>query len=243
MRSRTYEVTFAGEAGDIVLAEFDDCEVSVGPGATTLRLEIPDQGVLYGLLHRIASFGLELIDVNVVAPSADVRQRTSKCRQAQSGPAKGTIMTEMSLDELGPVDYLLVEFPAGASSFTGEMAAELRALVGSGTIRVIDVLILTKDADATVEAAELSDIAELGDLQAIEAELAELLAADDVDHLAAAMEPGSAAGVLIWENLWAAPFASAARRSGGQLIANGRIPIQAIIASIEADQVTATVGD
>jgi hypothetical protein len=152
-------------------------------------------------------------------------------------------MTEMSLDELGPVDYLLVEFPAGASSFTGEMAAELRALAGSGTIRVIDVLILTKDADGTVEAAELSDIAELGDLQAIEAELAELLAADDVDHLAAAMGPGSTAGVLIWENLWAAPFASAVRRSGGQLIANGRIPIQAIIASIEADQVTATVGD
>jgi Family of unknown function (DUF6325) len=152
-------------------------------------------------------------------------------------------MTEVSLDELGPVDYLVVEFPAGASSFTGEMAAELRALVDSGTIRVIDVLILTKDADGTVEAAELSDIAELGELQEIEAELAELLAADDVDHLAAAMEPGSTAGVLIWENRWAAPFASAVRHSGGQLIANGRIPLQAIIASIEADQATATVGD
>ena len=150
---------------------------------------------------------------------------------------------EVSLDELGPVDYLVVEFPAGASSFTGEMAAELRALVDSGTIRVIDVLILTKDADGTVEAAELSDIAELGELQEIEAELAELLAADDVDHLAAAMEPGSTAGVLIWANRWAAPFASAVRHSGGQLIANGRIPIQAIIASIEADQATATVGD
>jgi Family of unknown function (DUF6325) len=243
VQSRTYEVTFAGEAGDVVLAEFDDCEVSVGPGATTLRLEIPDQGALYGLLHRIASFGLELIDVSVVAPPADVRHEDSKCRQAQFSPAKGTIMTEVSLDELGPVDYLVVEFPAGASSFTGEMAAELRALADSGTIRVIDVLILTKGTDGTVEAAELSDIAELGDLQAIEAELAELLAADDVDHLAAAMEPGSTAGVLIWENLWAAPFASAVRRSGGQLIANGRIPIQAIIASIEADQVTATVGD
>jgi hypothetical protein len=153
------------------------------------------------------------------------------------------IMTEVSLDELGPVDYLVVEFPAGASSFTGEMVAELRALADSGTIRVIDVLILTKDADGTVEATELSDIAELGELQAIEAELAELLAAEDVDHLAAAMEPGSTAGVLIWENLWAAPFASAVRRSGGQLIADGRIPIQAIIASIEAEQVTATVGD
>jgi hypothetical protein len=153
------------------------------------------------------------------------------------------MMTEVSLDELGPVDYLVVEFPAGASSFTGEMAAELRALVDSGTIRVIDVLILTKDADGTVEATELSDIGELGELQAVEAELAELLAAEDVDHLAAAMEPGSTAGVLIWENLWAAPFAAAVRHSGGQLIANGRIPIQAIIASIEADQVTATVGD
>jgi hypothetical protein len=153
------------------------------------------------------------------------------------------IMTEVSLDELGPVDYAVVEFPAGASNFTGEMAAELVKLVDAGTIRVIDVLILTKDADGAVEATELSDVAELGELQAIEAQLAELLAADDVDHLAAAMEPGSTAGVLIWENLWAAPFAAAARRSGGQLIANGRIPIQAIIASIEADQATATAGD
>jgi hypothetical protein len=242
VRSRTYEVTFAGAAGAIVQAEFDDCEVSVGPDATTLRLAVPDQGALYELLHRIASFGLELIDVSVVAPPADVRQRTPKCRQAESGPANG-MMTEVSLEELGPVDYMVVEFPAGASSFTGEMAAELRALTDSGTIRVIDVLILTKDADGTVEAAELSDIAELGELQAIEAELAELLAADDVDHLASAMEPGSTAGVLIWENLWAAPFASAVRHSGGQLIANGRIPIQAIIASIQAEQVTATVGD
>ena len=147
-----------------------------------------------------------------------------------------------SLDELGPVDYLVVEFPAGASNFTGEMAKELLALIDAGTIRVIDILILTKDADGVVEAAELSDIAELGPLQQVEAELAELLAADDVEHLAAAMEPGSTAGVLVWENLWAAPFASAARRSGGQLIANGRIPIQAIIASIEADAAAATEG-
>jgi fructosamine-3-kinase len=144
-------------------------------------------------------------------------------------------MTETSLDDLGPVDYLVVEFPAGAKNFTGEMAAELLKLVDAGTIRVIDVLILDKNEDGSVDVTELSDVEQLGELQSIEAELAELLAADDVDHLAAAMEPGSTAGVLIWENLWAAPFASAARRSGGQLIANGRIPIQAIIASIEAD--------
>jgi hypothetical protein len=152
-------------------------------------------------------------------------------------------MTDTTLDALGPVDYLVVEFPAGASNFTGEMAAELRALVDSGTIRVIDVVILTKDEDGAVDATELADVGELGELRAIEAQLAELLAADDVEHLAAAMEPGSTAGVLIWENLWAAPFASAARRAGGQLIANGRIPIQAIIASIEADEASGTEGD
>jgi hypothetical protein len=152
----------------------------------------------------------------------------------------GATMANTPFDELGPIDYLVVEFPAGAKNFTGEMAAELLKLVDAGTIRVVDVLILDKNEDGSVDATELSDIEQLGELQAVEAELAELLAADDVANLAAAMEPGSTAGVLIWENLWAAPFASAARRAGGQLIANGRIPIQAIIASVEADMVGAT---
>ncbi len=152
-------------------------------------------------------------------------------------------MTDTSLDDLGPVDYLVVEFPAGASNFTGEMAAELLALVDSGTIRVIDKLLLPTGEDGAVDAMELADVGELGELQAIETQLAELLAEEDIEHLAAAMEPNSTAGVLIWENLWAAPFASAARRAGGQLIANGRIPIQAIIASIEADEASGTEGD
>ena len=144
-------------------------------------------------------------------------------------------MTDVSLDSLGPIDYLVVEFPAGASNFSGEMVEELVALVDSGLIRLVDVLILFKDENGEVDAMELSDVEDLGPLQALEVELAELLAEEDVAHLAAAMEPGSTAGVLIWENLWAAPFASAARRAGGQLIADGRIPTQAIIASIEAD--------
>ena len=123
------------------------------------------------------------------------------------------------------------------------MAEELLALVDAGTIRVIDILILTKNDDGSVDAMELEDLEDLGEMQRLEAELAEMLAEEDVEHLAAAMEPGSVAGVLIWENLWAAPFASAARRSGGQLIGNGRIPIQAIIAAIEADEATDTEGD
>jgi hypothetical protein len=144
-------------------------------------------------------------------------------------------MTDTPLDELGPVDYVIVEFPAVAAHFTGEMADELIRLVDAGTIRIIDILVLVKDEDGGVEAMELADLDDLGPLQALEAELAELLAEEDVEHLAAAMDPGSVAGVLIYENIWAAPFASAARRSGGQLIANGRIPIQAIVAAVEAD--------
>src|SRR4051795_8635284 len=136
--------------------------------------------------------------------------------------ANEMVMSERSLDELGPVDYVVVEFPAGASNFTGEMAKELLALVDAGTIRVIDVLILAKNEDGSVDAMELADIEELGELQAVEAQLAELLAEEDVVNLAASMDPGSTAGVLIWENLWAAPFAAATRRSGGRLIANGR---------------------
>ena len=83
---------------------------------------------------------------------------------------------------------------------------------------------------------EIDDLEQLDELRTAETQLAELLAAEDITHLAAAMEPGTTAGVLVWENTWAAPFASAARRSGGQLIANGRIPIQAILASLEADE-------
>ena len=151
-------------------------------------------------------------------------------------------MTERSLDELGPVDYLIVEFPAGAQNFTGEGAAELARLHDSGIIRVMDVLILAKAQDGSVEAQELSDLPELGELVRIEAQLAQTLAEEDVAHLAAAMDPGSVAAALVYENLWAAPFASAMRRAGGQLIANGRIPIQAIIAAVEADEALAAEG-
>ena len=151
--------------------------------------------------------------------------------------------TNTDLDSLGPIDFVVVEFPANESNFTGEMVEELLRLVEAGLIRVVDVLILVKDADGVVDALELSDVDDLGPLAALEAELAELLAEEDVGNLAEAMDPGSTAGVLIWENLWAAPFAAAVRHSGGQLIADGRIPIQAIIASIEADTDIIEEGD
>lgn len=145
-------------------------------------------------------------------------------------------MTVQELDEVGPIDYLVVEFPAGRQQFTGEMADELARLHSSGTVRVLDVLVLVKAEDGTVEGHELDDLEELSVLEDVELQVAEILAAEDVANVAEAMEPGSVAGVVVWENRWAAPFAAAARRSGGQLIATGRIPTQALIASFEADE-------
>ena len=141
-----------------------------------------------------------------------------------------------AVDELGPVDWIVVEFPG--SRFSGQIAPALLDLVERDLVRVLDLLVLKKDADGTLEAFELSDLdeGEIGELRTYESELAMLLSEEDVNSLAAAIEPGSSAGVLIWENIWAAPFASAVRRSGGQLVASGRIPIQALLAVVEADE-------
>jgi hypothetical protein len=105
-------------------------------------------------------------------------------------------------------------------------------------VRVLDLLVLKKDSEGTLEAFELSDLdtSEIGELRGYESQLAMLLSEDDVTAVAAAIEPGSSAAVLVWENTWAAPFASAVRHSGGQLVASGRIPIQALLAAIEADE-------
>jgi Family of unknown function (DUF6325) len=146
-------------------------------------------------------------------------------------------MEASELDVLGPVDYLVVEFPAEKANFSGEMAAELRSLVDRELVRVLDLVIVRKEPDGSVEVAELADVAErdVGELVTLEAELAMLLAEEDVDEIGKALEPGSIAAVLVYENRWAGPFASSIRRSGGQLVANGRIATQALLAAIEAD--------
>jgi hypothetical protein len=140
-----------------------------------------------------------------------------------------------SLDELGPVDWMVVEFPG--SQFRGEIAPLLDDLVDRGTVRVLDLLMIRKSEDGVPEFFELSDLdeSEMGSLRAYETQLANLLSEDDVNAVAAAIEPGSTAALLVWENLWAAPFGSAVRRAGGQLVASGRIPIQALLAAVEAD--------
>jgi hypothetical protein len=140
-----------------------------------------------------------------------------------------------ALDELGPVDWIVVEFPG--SRFTGEIAPILDDLVERGTVRVLDLVLIRKGEDGELEFFELSDLdeSEIGSLRAYETELATLLSEDDVNAVAASVEPGSTAALLVWENRWAAPFGSAVRRAGGQLVASGRIPIQTLLAAVEAE--------
>ena len=153
-------------------------------------------------------------------------------------------MAEIDLDQLGPVDYVVVRFPADKADFSGAMADELKKLMDSGTVRVLDLLMVTRGEDGTVEVAELRDHDEsdVGELRSLEADLSLVLALEDVEQVGAGLEPGSAAAVLVWENTWAGPFASAIRHSGGELVGIGHIPTQALIAAAEEDREAAQAG-
>jgi hypothetical protein len=140
-------------------------------------------------------------------------------------------MSDVPLEEMGPVDYLVMEWNAD-QPVTGEALGLILDLVDRGIIRILDLAFLAKDEDGTVSAI---DLAELGDETANQFEGASsgLLGQQDLEEAATALEPGTVAGVLVWENAWAAPVAAALRRSGGQLVATGRIPIQDIIDSLD----------
>jgi hypothetical protein len=153
-------------------------------------------------------------------------------------------MADIDFDQLGPVDYMVVGFPPDKANFSGAMADELKKLMDSGAIRVLDLMMVTKSEDGTVAAAELRDHDEsdVGELRSLETEVSLLLALEDVERVGAELEPGSTAAVLVWENTWAGPLGSAIRHSGGQLISAGRIPTQALIAAVEEDREAAEAG-
>lgn len=146
-------------------------------------------------------------------------------------------MTEQPLDApvgVGPIDYVLIEFPG--SQFNGEIAPNLVELVNGGMIRLLDLVFVHKNEQGDIESIELADAmpAEAGDLADIDVGYAGLLAEEDLDAAAEVLDPGSSALLLVWENSWAAPLATAIRESGGQLVASGRIPVNAIIAALES---------
>ena len=144
-----------------------------------------------------------------------------------------TPMNTEDLQEMGPVDYIVIEWPDRQP--TGEAAPIVADLVDRGIIRVLDLAFIIKAQDGTVAALEIEDLAEMSEsFKLFEGASSGLLGDDDIQEAAKALEPGTSAALLVFENRWAAPFASAIRRSGGQLVANGRIPVQAVLAALEA---------
>jgi hypothetical protein len=140
--------------------------------------------------------------------------------------------------EMGPIDYVLVEWPGKQPE--GEIAPHLVDLVDRGLIRILDLAFLVKDEDGTIAAVDISDLGDGGaELTIFEGAATGLLDEEDHAEAGAALEPGTSAALLVYENTWAAPFASAVRRSGGQLVASGRIPIEDVLAALDAVEATA----
>jgi hypothetical protein len=142
-------------------------------------------------------------------------------------------MTE-DADDLGPIDYLVVEFPG--ARLRGEALPLLVDLVDRGIVRVLDLVFIRKEADGSVVAVEISDLDRDGDLdvEVLVGASSGVLGRDDLEQAAAAVEPGSAAGIVLYENVWAVPFISALRRAGGQLVAAGRVPTEELVAALDA---------
>ncbi|MGW2558713.1 DUF6325 family protein [Streptomyces sp. NPDC001514] len=145
-------------------------------------------------------------------------------------------------EEMGPVDYLVLEFPG--NRMTGEAFPLLLDLVDRHIIRILDLLFVRKDTDGSVTVLELSDVTGDGklDLTVFEGAASGLLGDDDIEEAGSAVEPGNSAAILLYENTWAAPVARALRRSGAQMVAGGRIPVNALLASLEAAEDTPTQG-
>lgn len=142
-------------------------------------------------------------------------------------------MAADELDEMGPIDYVLVEWPDRQPS--GEAVPYLVDLVDRGIIRVLDLAFIAKAEDGSVAGVEISDLGdEVEEMKVFEGASSGLLSDEDTAEAAEVLEPGTTAALLVYENTWAGPFAAAVRRSGGQLVANGRIPVQAFLAALDA---------
>jgi len=142
-------------------------------------------------------------------------------------------VSEQELREMGPIDYIILEWPNEPSG--DEVVPLMIDLVDRGIIRILDIAFVSKDDDGELTAIEIGDLGPTAAaFGAFEGAASGLVDDDDLSEAAAALEPGTSAAILVWENLWAAPLAVALRRSGGQLVASGRIPVQALVASLDA---------
>lgn len=290
---RTIQLTVVGSLGPDALDVLHDAGVRGTREQTVLAAAVRDQAALQGLLQRLGSLGLDLVELRTLEPGAgDVEivvagrvggllahmladtgvvagghatsyrlrdvdlaealdrlaeldrppqggeARTALARQrggpADDGRRPSGGETSMDVDEMGPIDYVVVEFPR--DRMDGSAFPLLVDLVERGIIRVLDLAFLEKDDDGQVSGLELNDLDFDGevDMTVFQGASSSLLDEDDLAEAAAALLPGRAAGVIVYENTWAAPFATALRRGGAQLVASGRIPVQALLASLDA---------
>jgi Family of unknown function (DUF6325) len=139
-------------------------------------------------------------------------------------------VSEEQLEEMGPIDYVVLEWPGRQPE--GQVAPLILDLVDRGIIRILDVAFMVKGDDGTIATIEAAEVG--GEFTVLDGASSGLIGDDELQDAAEVLEPGTSAAILVWENLWAAPIAVAIRRSGGQLVASGRIPIQAILASLDA---------
>jgi hypothetical protein len=130
---------------------------------------------------------------------------------------------------IGPVEYVVVAFPG--NQFNGEIAPELARLVDEGTVRILDLIFIGKDAQGEVTAFEYDELEELTGFGEIDGDVGGYISPEDIDHAASGLEPNSSAALLIWEDVWAAPFAEAVRKSGGVVVEGGRIPHELVEAA------------
>jgi hypothetical protein len=138
--------------------------------------------------------------------------------------------------EMGPIDYLLIEWPERQPR--GEAAPHLIDLVDRGIIRILDLTFFHKDEQGEIAVLALADVEAIEGFEELVGAASGLLSGDDLEEAASVLEPGTSAALLIFENTWAAPFATALRNNGGQLVASGRIPIQAVIEALDAAEAT-----
>jgi uncharacterized membrane protein len=148
-------------------------------------------------------------------------------------------VSEAQLEEMGPIDYIILEWPTEPSG--DQVVPLLLDLVDRGIIRILDIAFVSKDEDGTLNAIEVADLGPAAAaFGAFEGASSGLVGDEDLQDAASALEPGTSAAILVWENRWAAPVAIALRRSGGQLVASGRIPVQALVASLDALETATT---
>ncbi|MFD6176021.1 MULTISPECIES: DUF6325 family protein [unclassified Isoptericola] len=234
-RPADVEIVVRGPIGPVVRGMLDGVEAAAPAAVTSLRVREADLGALLAALDGAPSPAAGE-DGSALARHRGARSRAAVVARGPrtGGPPMDPTVEGTGSDEMGPIDYLVVEFPQ--NRLDGRALPLLVDLVDRGIIRVLDLVFVRKSADGVVTTVDLEDIEVEGDfdVSVFRGASSGLLDEDDLTEAGGVLDPGSSAGVLVYENAWAGPFAAALRRGGGLLVASGRIPVQSLLGALEA---------